>query len=266
VKPGASTGGDRVTRTKLTLVATIAAGALACTAQAQELPTGAQAAETGAAPSSAASTAAAPTGAASAKADGVQSLPQPSPSAAALPPARDVRRPGVIVLHVDATDLAHGVFAVHETVPVSGGGGDVVLQYPRWLPGNHSPSGPIDKLAGLVVSAGGRRIEWRRDPLDVFAFHIAVPAGVTALDVDFQFLSPVSTREGRVMMTPDMLSLEWNTVALYPAGVLTRRDSAAQRAPAARVQGRRSVGGRLAVGGTRPPTVLSTSRSWSTRR
>ena len=119
---------------------------------------------------------------------------------------------------------ARGVFTVHETIPVSSAGpGPITLLYPRWLPGNHSPSGPIDKLAGLKITAGGAAESWRRDPVDVYAFHVEAPAGVTALDVDFQFLSAVSTREGRVMMTPQMLSLEWNTVALYPAGYFSRR-------------------------------------------
>ena len=59
--------------------------------------------------------------------------------------------------------------------------------------------------------------------MDVYAFHVDVPAGVASLDLAFQFLSPVSTKEGRVVMTPDMLNVEWNTVALYPAGYFSRR-------------------------------------------
>jgi predicted metalloprotease with PDZ domain len=129
--------------------------------------------------------------------------------------------PGVIKLSVDATDLAHAIFTVHETVPVAGPG-PIVLQYPKWLPGNHSPSGPIDKLAGLVVHAGGQRLEWTRDPVDVYAFHVDAPAGATTLDLDFQFLSPVSTREGRVVMTQQMLNVEWNADILYPAGYFSR--------------------------------------------
>ncbi|HZK98537.1 MAG TPA: peptidase M61, partial [Caulobacteraceae bacterium] len=115
-----------------------------------------------------------------------------------------------------------GIFTVHETVPIAGPG-PVTLLYPKWLPGSHSPTGPIDKLAGLTITAGGHKVEWRRDPVDVYAFHVEVPPGVSALDLDFQFLSAVSSREGRVMMTPDMLSLQWNTLALYPAGYFSRR-------------------------------------------
>jgi predicted metalloprotease with PDZ domain len=146
-------------------------------------------------------------------------------SAAPTPPIaepRDLAYPGVLRLAVDATDLPHAIFAVHETVPVSGAG-PLTLLYPKWLPGNHSPTGPIDKLAGLMITAGGKPVAWKRDPVDVYAFHLDVPTGVSSLDLDFQFLSPVSTREGRVMMTPDMLSLEWNTVALYPSGYFSRQ-------------------------------------------
>jgi predicted metalloprotease with PDZ domain len=149
-------------------------------------------------------------------------LPQPAAPAPAIEAPRDVPYPGTIRLSVDATDLPHGVFNVRETIPVAGTG-HVTLLYPKWLPGNHSPTGPVDKLAGLKITANGAPVAWRRDAVDVYAFHIDTPAGASSLDVSFQFLSAVSTREGRVMMTPDMLSLEWNTVALYPAGHFARR-------------------------------------------
>ena len=149
------------------------------------------------------------------------SQPQPAPPTPPIAAPVDAPYPGVIRLKVDATDLAHAIMTVHETVPVAGAG-PFVLQLPRWLPGNHAPSGSIDKLAGLIITANGRRIEWVRDPVDVFSFHVDVPAGASALDLDFQFLSPVSTKEGRVVMTPEMLNIEWDNVALYPAGYFTR--------------------------------------------
>ena len=148
--------------------------------------------------------------------------PQPAPPAPTIAEPRDIPFPGVIGLTVDVTDLAHAIFRAHETIPVAAPG-PLTLLYPEWLPGNHSPTGPIDKLAGLTIRAGGKPLEWRRDPVDVYAFHIDVPAGVSQVDVDLQFLSPVSTREGRVMMTPEMLRLQWNTVALYPAGYFSRQ-------------------------------------------
>jgi predicted metalloprotease with PDZ domain len=134
---------------------------------------------------------------------------------------RDTPYPGVIRLQVDATDLQHGIFVVHETVPVAGPG-PLVLVYPEWIPGEHSPTGTIDKLASLVVTAGGQRLEWKRDPVDVYAFHLDVPEGVGAIDLDFQYLSAVSSREGRIQMTPQLVDLKWNNVALYPAGHFSR--------------------------------------------
>ena len=148
--------------------------------------------------------------------------PVPSPLPPPIPSPRDVPYPGVIALAVDATDLTHHIFTVHETVPVAGAGRFTLL-YPQWIPGHHSPNGPLDKMAGLVVHANGQRVEWQRDPVQVFAFHIDVPQGAASLDIDFQFASPVTGNEGRVVMTPDMLNLQWNTVALYPAGFYSRQ-------------------------------------------
>src|SRR5207253_783555 len=109
-----------------------------------------------------------------------------------------------------------------ETIPIRPGE-HLVLLFPQWLPGNHSPTGRVDKLAGLTIRANGSRVEWRRDGVDVFAFHVDVPPAATALDVQFQFTSPVETSEGRVIVTQEMLNLQWNTVLLYPAGYFTRQ-------------------------------------------
>jgi predicted metalloprotease with PDZ domain len=146
------------------------------------------------------------------------------PSPASLPAPvvapQDKPYPGTVRLSVDATDLAHAIFRVHEIIPAKAG--PLVLLFPKWLPGNHGPSGPIDKFAGLVIRAGGRQLAWTRDTVDVYAFHVAVPKGTSALDCDFQFLSPVEMGEGRVVMTPEMLNLQWNAVTLYPAGYFSR--------------------------------------------
>jgi predicted metalloprotease with PDZ domain len=142
----------------------------------------------------------------------------PAPIAA----PRDTPYPAAISLNVDATDVDRRIFRVRETIPVRAGE-PLVLLYPQWLPGNHSPSGRVDKLAGLMIHANGARVEWVRDPVDVFAFHVATPTNATSLDVEFQFVSAVDTNEGRVVMTPDMLNLQWNAVALYPAGYFARQ-------------------------------------------
>ena len=136
--------------------------------------------------------------------------------AAELPPPSDTPYPGTLKLHVDATDLDHRVFRVREEIPAKPGA--LTLLYPQWLPGNHAPRGPIDKFAGLMIRANGKTLPWRRDPENVYAFHIDVPEGASAIEAEFQFLSPLDPGQGRVVMTPEMLNLQWNTVALYPAG------------------------------------------------
>jgi predicted metalloprotease with PDZ domain len=128
-----------------------------------------------------------------------------------------------ILLTVDATDVNRGIFQVRETVPVARAG-RLVLRYPKWLPGYHAPAGPIDKLGGLKMSAHGRPLSWTRDPADVYAFHVEVPAGVRAVELNFQYLSPVTPQQGRVVMTADILALEWHTVVLYPPGRADRID------------------------------------------
>jgi predicted metalloprotease with PDZ domain len=147
--------------------------------------------------------------------------PQPLPPSSEIPFPRDVAYPGTIGLQVDATDLDRRIFNVHETIPVTGPG-PMTLLYPKWLPGNHGPTGPIDKFAGLIIHAGGQRVEWTRDPVDVYAFHVNVPQGATQLDVEFQFLSPTEQRQGRIVVAPEMLNVEWNAVVLYPAGYFSR--------------------------------------------
>jgi predicted metalloprotease with PDZ domain len=148
--------------------------------------------------------------------------PQPLPLPPQIVAPRDFLYPGTIRLIVDASDIVRHIFRVQETIPVRGGE-PLTLLYPQWLPGDHSPSGRVDRLAGLTINANGSRLEWTRDTVDVFAFHVTVPAGVTSLDVEFQILSPVAPNEGRIVMTADMLSLEWIDLALYPAGYFTRQ-------------------------------------------
>ena len=135
---------------------------------------------------------------------------------------RDVPYPGTIRLEVDATDIARRIFNVRETIPVRGGG-PVTLLFPKWLPGTHAPRGRIDALAGLIITAAGTRVEWRRDPVDVYAFHVDVPANATALDLEFQFLTATDGNDGRVLITQEMMNLQWESVALYPAGYFTRQ-------------------------------------------
>ncbi|MEG3177945.1 peptidase M61 [Sphingomonas sp. RB3P16] len=150
------------------------------------------------------------------------SKPQPVPIVDTIPAAKDIAFPGTISLAIDATDTTRGIFTTRETI--SGvSAGPMVLLFPKWLPGNHSPTGQLDKLAGLHIRAGGKELAWTRDPVDVYAFHIDVPTGADSLDIDLQFLSATAPDQGSVVMTPDMLRLQWNSMSLYPAGYFTRQ-------------------------------------------
>lgn len=135
---------------------------------------------------------------------------------------RDVRYPGLIQLEVDATDVERGIFRVSQTIPVARSG-RLTLLFPKWVPGNHAATARIERLAGLVIAAGGKQLNWVRDSVDMHAFHVDVPVGVGAVDVNFQFLSGTGGDEGRVVMTPEMMNLQWFHLALYPAGHYARR-------------------------------------------
>ena len=147
--------------------------------------------------------------------------PQPMAMPAEIATPKDVAYKGAIKLQVDATDVDRHIFRVRETIPAEAG--TVTLLYPRWLPGTHAPTGRVEQLAGLSIKAGGNRLDWKRDPVDGFAFHVNVPNGTKALDVEFQVLTSVDTDQGRMVMAPEMLNIEWNSVALYPAGYFTRQ-------------------------------------------
>jgi predicted metalloprotease with PDZ domain len=147
--------------------------------------------------------------------------PQTAPLPPPTPDAQDIPYPGTLLLSVDATDLDRHIFRVHETVPVTGGVATTLL-FPKWLPGNHSPTGPIADMGGLIISADGQRIAWSRDPVDDYAFHVTPPAGARKIDIDFQYLSAVQSDEGRINMTPEILRAQWTAMSLYPAGYYVR--------------------------------------------
>ena len=134
-----------------------------------------------------------------------------------VPPPMDTPYPGTLSLHVDASDTRQGIFRVQETIPVRTGA--VTLLYPQWIPGNHSPSGPLAMMAGLTIKADGKTLKWLRDKYNVYAFHLEVPEGASALDVRFQYLSP---RDGGFEITDRMMDMDWSKMALYPAGYFTR--------------------------------------------
>lgn len=136
-------------------------------------------------------------------------------------PLLDTPYPGTMLLEVDATDVARAIYSVRQTIPVAQSG-RLTLRYPEWLPGKHAPRGEISAIAGLTFTANGRALEWRRDPGNVYAFNVEVPTGVRSIEARFQFLSATRPAEGRIVITPAMLNLQFEQVSLYPAGYATR--------------------------------------------
>jgi predicted metalloprotease with PDZ domain len=117
-----------------------------------------------------------------------------------------------IQVTVDATKTQQKLLRTHLTMPVQAGA--LTLYYPKWIPGEHGPNGPIADLAGLKFEGGGQTIPWKRDLLDVFTFHLEIPAGVTQLEATYDFIEP----EGE-SATDKLTVLEWNAVLLYPEGI-----------------------------------------------
>ncbi|MGC2639355.1 MAG: M61 family peptidase [Acidobacteriaceae bacterium] len=116
-----------------------------------------------------------------------------------------------IALTVDTTQTPQKILHVREAIPVQAG--PLTLYYPKWIPGEHGPDGPIADLTGLHFSAAGKEIPWTRDLLDVFTFHVDVPAGVSTLDAAYDFIEPDGANS-----SDKLLVLEWNAAILYPAG------------------------------------------------
>ncbi len=95
----------------------------------------------------------------------------------------------VETLAVDATEAPRKVFHARLTIPATAG--DFVLLYPKWIPGEHGPTGPVVDTAGIYFRANGRALNWHRDPVDMYAYHVEVPPGATSIDATLDYLSPV---------------------------------------------------------------------------
>ena len=114
-----------------------------------------------------------------------------------------------IKLSVDATQAPRNILHTKFTIPVRPG--PLTLFYPKWIPGEHSPTGPINDLVGLKLSANGKPIAWQRDQVEMFAFHCEVPQGVNDLDVSFDDVSqPETTASAK------LARIKWNRLILYP--------------------------------------------------
>jgi predicted metalloprotease with PDZ domain len=125
---------------------------------------------------------------------------------------------GPIRLVVDASQAAQKILHTHLEIPVTPG--PLTLYYPEWIPGEHMPDGPIIEVAGLKFSAAGKTIPWRRDLVEMFSIHLTIPAGVTSLIADFDFLlsAPATGYSAGASATNSLALLSWNQVLLYPKG------------------------------------------------
>jgi predicted metalloprotease with PDZ domain len=124
-----------------------------------------------------------------------------------------------ITLSVDATDAPRKIFHVRLTIPAKPG--SLTLYYPKWIPGEHGPTGPIQDVAGLKFTAGGKTLTWRRDLLDGWTFHVEVPAGASSIEASLDFISPAGSEgiyTGGATATDKMAVINWNDVLLYPEG------------------------------------------------
>ncbi|HKA24804.1 MAG TPA: M61 family peptidase [Candidatus Eisenbacteria bacterium] len=122
-------------------------------------------------------------------------------------------------LDVDLRESPRRLIHAHLVLPVKPG--PLTLLYPKWIPGDHGPTGPIRDFVNLRLTAGGREVEWRRDDEEMFSFHVQVPAGASQLDLSFDLLPNVGGGEfdAGASVTPHLALLSWNQVVLYPQGV-----------------------------------------------
>jgi predicted metalloprotease with PDZ domain len=124
-----------------------------------------------------------------------------------------------IALSVDASDAPRKMFHAQLRIPAKPG--TLTLYYPKWLPGEHGPTGPITDLTGLKFTASGKTLKWRRDLLDGFTFHVEVPAGENEIVANLDYASPASFEPGYsagLSATEKLYIVSWNTLLLYPSG------------------------------------------------
>ncbi len=122
-----------------------------------------------------------------------------------------------IRLHVDLTDAPRNIY--HARLQIPAHAGEMRLVFPKWIPGNHRPSGPIGALTGIHMQAAGHELAWQRDTVDMYEFHVTVPAGVDTLDVSLDAITTLdSAGSGGPAASSNLLDLNWNAVLLYPQG------------------------------------------------
>ncbi len=125
---------------------------------------------------------------------------------------------GPITLSVDLTDAPRKILHATEVMPVSAG--PLTLVYPKWIPGEHGPTGPIENMAGFFITANGQPVKWERDKVDMFTYHLTVPQGATKLEMKIDFLasSSLSGFSAGGSTSENLALLSWNTLLVYPDG------------------------------------------------
>jgi predicted metalloprotease with PDZ domain len=130
-----------------------------------------------------------------------------------------------ITINVDASEASRRLIRTTMRFPVTPG--PLSLRYPKWIPGEHGPTGPIEDLVGIKVTASGQTIPqtipWTRDAVNMYEFHLTVPPGVAAIDVSAEFISPPETGgfSSGGSITSQLAVLSWNQFLLYPSGTPT---------------------------------------------
>ena len=147
--------------------------------------------------------------------------PQPTTYPGKIEEPKDRPYPGALQISVLATDPDRRIIHVKEHL--SSVRGNITLLFSRWLPGDHAPSGHLNRFAGLKLSAGGKPLSWVRDAVEVNAFHVNASDGSPSLDIEFDYLSPTSGKQGGEEISRDLMVLEWPSLVLYPAGYYTRQ-------------------------------------------
>lgn len=130
---------------------------------------------------------------------------------------------GAMTLEVDLAEAPRRLFHARLTLPAAPG--PLVLVYPKWIPGEHGPTGPLADLVGLRVRAGGAELRWRRDEVDQYALRVEVPAGAQELALAYDFISPPPASLGfsdGASASANLVTFNWNQVVLYPAGAAAR--------------------------------------------
>jgi len=136
-------------------------------------------------------------------------------SLASFLPAQDP----AIRVWVDLTDAPHHIFHTHLIMPAKPG--PMTLLYPEWIPGEHGPTGPVIDMVGLKITANGQPVTWKRDSVNMYAYHLTVPAGASSLDVAFDQIQPPDTAgfSSGASTTTELAVLNWNQVLVAPEGV-----------------------------------------------